>query len=235
MKKRWGIVAMAGALIFFQACTTTKPKEDADISRVETRLAEMNQRVDELNHRVSVLQFMVDDHQKSITALVKPTGDTQQKSGYPIDTILSQGSTQSAAASGAPARQLSVPTESAEAAYNNALTVYKSKDYKKAATMFQSVAENYPGHDLADNALYWTGECFYSVKDYKGAIGAFKKVINNYPKGSKVPDSLLKIGYAYLALKDPVNAKSFLKKVVKQYPFTPAGTKAGEMLKKIKT
>jgi len=230
MKKRWGIVAMAGALIFFQACTTTKPKEDADISKIETRLAEMNQRIDELNHRVSVLQFMIDDHQKSITALGKTTGDTPQKSDYPIETILSQ----SAPASGAPARQLTVPTESAEAAYNNALAVYKSKNYKKAASVFQSIAENYPGHDLADNALYWTGECFYAVKDYKGAIGAFKKVIKNYPDGSKVPDSLLKIGYAYLALKDPVNARSFLKKVVKQYPFTPAGTKAGEMLKKIK-
>ena len=100
--------------------------------------------------------------------------------------------------------------------------------------MFQSIAENYPGHDLADNALYWTGECFYALKDYKGAIKAFKKVIKNYPDGSKVPDSLLKIGYAYLSLNDPVNARSFLKKVVKQYPFTPAGTKAGEMLKKIK-
>lgn len=231
MKKRWGIVAIAGALIFLQACTTTKPKEDADISKIETRLAEMNQRIDELSHRVSVLQFMVDDHQKSITTLGKPAGDTPQKSGSLIETILSQ----SAPASGAPARQLTVPTESAEAAYNNALSVYKSKNYKKAASLFQSIAENYPGHDLADNALYWTGECFYALKDYKGAIKAFKRVIKSYPDGSKVPDSLLKIGYAYLSLNDPVNARSFLKKVIKQYPFTPAGTKAGEMLKKIKT
>lgn len=230
MKKRWGIVAIAGALIFLQACTTTKPKEDADISKIETRLAEMNQRIDELSHRVSVLQFMVDDHQKSITTLGKPAGDTPQKSGSLIETILSQ----SAPASGAPARQLTVPTESAEAAYNNALSVYKSKNYKKAASLFQSIAENYPGHDLADNALYWTGECFYALKDYKGAIKAFKRVIKSYPDGSKVPDSLLKIGYAYLSLNDPVNARSFLKKVIKQYPFTPAGTKAGEMLKKIK-
>jgi tol-pal system protein YbgF len=195
----------------------------------------MNQRIDELNHRVSVLQFMVDDHQKTITTLGKPAGNTPLKSGYLSEKSLSRDSTRSTAGSGTPAQQLPVPTDSAEAFYHKALTVYKSKDYKKAGAMFQSIAVNYPGHELADNALYWTGECFYALKDYKGAIGAFKKVIKNYPDGSKVPDSLLKIGYAYMALKDPVNAQSFLKKVVKQYPFTPAGTKAGEMLKKIKT
>ena len=91
--------------------------------------------------------------------------------------------------------------------------------------MFNRVAENYPGHDLADNSLYWAGECLYAQKDYKSAIQAFKKVYNVYPNGSKVPDALLKTGYAYLALNDKVNAQSFFKKIVKQYPFTPAGTK----------
>jgi tol-pal system protein YbgF len=235
MKKICGIAAMVGALFFFQACTAAKPREDADISKIETRLSEMNNRLDELKHRVSVLQFMVDDHQKTISALGKPTGRPLQNPAPPVEPPPPSGLPQSASPPGAPVKPMPVPAESAETAYNNALSVYKTKDYRKAASMFQSIAANYPGHDLADNALYWTGECYYAVKDYKGAIGAFKRVIKNYPNGSKVPDSLLKIGYAYLALKDPVNAQSFLKKVVKQYPFTPAGTKAGEMLKKIQT
>ena len=153
---------MAGALMLFQACAATKPKEDSEISRIESRLIEMNQQIDQLNEQVSTLQFMVDDHQKTITALKKPTGDIQQNPAYPSGVPLSAASAQTTTGS-LPAQTLPVPSESAEAAYNQALSVYKSKDYKKAAALFQSIAINYPGHDLADNALYWTGECFYAL------------------------------------------------------------------------
>jgi len=125
--------------------------------------------------------------------------------------------------------------ENADQLYKKALSVYQNGNYGEAATLFSSITENYPDHNLAVNALYWSGECFYAQKNHKGAIRAFKRVLEKYPGGSKVPDSLLKIGYSYLALGDKTNAQSFLKKVVKQYPFTPAGSKAGEMLKRIKS
>ena len=204
--------------------------EVSDTSTIDTRLAEINQRIDELTHQVSVLQLTVEGHQQSIAALGKPADAPPPNPLDPPDQTRIQSAVKAATTAVAP-----VPTESAETGYQHAMAVYKSKHYKKAAAMFRSIAVNYPGHDLADNALYWIGECHYAQKDYKGAIKAFKKVIKSYPNGSKVPDSLLKIGYAYLALKDPVNARSFLKKVVKQYPFTPAGAKAGDMLKKIQT
>jgi tol-pal system protein YbgF len=178
---------------------------------------------------------MVDDHQKSLQELEKiapnpaaaPEKATAPPRALPTDEKMSTAALQ--------AKPPSVMSESAEAAYKRALSVYNAKNYTEAAAMFAGIAENYPGHDLADNALYWIGECRYSQKDFKGAISAFKKVVRDYPKGSKVPDALLKIGYAYLILGDRVNAQSFLKKVVKAYPFTPAGAKAGEMLKKMQT
>jgi len=92
----------------------------------------------------------------------------------------------------------------------------------------------YPDHELADNALYWEGECRDAVKNFSKAIATFQRVIGEYQDGSKVPDAMLKTGYAYLSVGDRENARIYLKKVVKNYPFSPAGTKAEMMLKKIK-
>ena len=228
-------VVIAGIWIFSQACSTLTPKEASDASKIERRLAEMNDRIDALSHHLSALQFMVEDHEKTLAGLEKPVSPGDPKlpafSERTADSARPGGGKTAEAASSDKPPAL-VPA-SAEAAYSNAFSVYQAKDYPKAAAMFDAIAENYPGHDLADNALYWSGECRYAQKDYPGAIAAFKKVIGDYPKEAKVPDALLKIGYAYSALGDRVNAQSFLKKVVKEYPFTPAATKAGDMLKKM--
>ena len=223
---------MVIVLFIFQACVTSNSAKESD-QQLDDQIAEMDRKIDEINHKLSVMQFMVDSHQRSIKALESsrdlPGAD---QPAAPLKTETSEtppkGPVKQASVKKAP-----IMSESAEMLYNQALAVYKKKDYKKAAQLFQAVAENYPGHELSDNSLYWAGECLYAQKNYKGAITEFKKVMKEYPKGSKAPDAMLKVGYAYLALGDKTNAKSFLKKVVKQYPFTPAGTKAGEMLKKL--
>lgn len=235
MKKRWFAVAMAGSFIFVHACSIFKPKADAESSRIEQQLAEINQRIDELNRRVSVLQFTVEDHQKSLQELNKippkpPAAPDKASASPPV-----LPTNEKISVSALQAKPPSVMSESAEEAYKKALSLYNAENYTEAAAIFGAMAENYPGHDLADNALYWIGECRYSQKDYKGAIAEFKRVVRDYPKGSKVPDALLKIGYAYLTLGDRDNAQSFLKKVIKEYPFTPAGAKAGDMLQKMQT
>ena len=238
MSNKWLCSMVVVVLFTFQACVTSKSIKESEKEQLENQIAEMDRKIEDLNHKLSVMQFMVDSHQKSIKTLessqdeisAKQTAATKvEASKIPSKSAIKQASAPKTG------KQTPILSESAEMLYNQALSIYKQKDYKKAASLFQAVAENYPGHELSDNSLYWVGECFYAQKDYKGSIVAFKEVINKYPKGSKAPDALLKVGYSYLALGDKTNAKSFLKKVVKQYPFTPAGTKAGEMLKKIET
>ena len=118
--------------------------------------------------------------------------------------------------------------------YNRALSKYKNADYQDAALMFNRFFQKYPDHELADNALYWEGECRYALKNFSKAITTFQRIIGEYQDGSKVPDAMLKTGYAYLSVGDRENARIYLKKVVKNYPFSTAGTKAEMMLKKIK-
>ncbi len=115
--------------------------------------------------------------------------------------------------------------------YQKARTLLLAGETDNAADLFSTFAKAHPDHALADNAMYWLGECHYSLGRYQKAIGVFKALVNTYPKAAKVPDALLKTGYAYLSLDDINRANHFLKLVLKKYPFSPAGEKAQDKLK----
>jgi len=115
--------------------------------------------------------------------------------------------------------------------YQEVMEIFRSGDYETAGPLFETFAEEFPEDELADNALYWAGECKYTKKKFTEAIERFKRVVEDYPDGSKVPDAMLKIGFAYISLGDTESAETYLKKVVAQYPFSSAGAKAEERLK----
>ena len=238
MKTKRIIWLWIAGLCLVQACASSSPPKDSDQMGTEGKIAELNRKLDDTNHRMSVLQFMVDDHQEAMKNIQLRLNQLQgtaprgaESGGPPPLPVIREGTL----AAEPTAKKSPVVSKDAEIIYKNARAAYKAKKFQKAASLFSSLAANHPGSPLADNALYWSGECYYAQKEYRKAIEVFKQVSQKYPNGRKVPDALLKIGYAYLALDDSANAKSFLKKVVKQYPFTPAATKAGEMLKRIKS
>ncbi len=218
------------------ACSTSRSRKQTDTERLEYKIDDMDQKIEEMDEKLSAIQFTMDSQQKSLKAIASFVDQEIKKQATPTDTTPSVETPPPQKKEIAKIeKQTATPPESAEMLYHRGLVVYQQKDYEKAAALFHTIEKNYPGHDLSDNALYWAGECQYAQKDYKGAIAVFNKVVSNYPNGGKVPDAMLKIGYSYLLLGDRMNAQSILKKVVKQYPFTPAGTKAGETLKKMKT
>jgi tol-pal system protein YbgF len=215
------------------ACSTSKSLKETDTERLEGKLDNMDRKFEEMHQILSAIQIRVDSQQKSLETIASFIDQESKKHATSADTEPSVNTADT------PPKEITETekqtAESAETLYHRGLVVYQQKDYEKAAALFGAVEKNYPDHDLSDNALYWAGECQYAQKDYHGAIAVFKKVINNYPEGGKVPDAMLKIGYSYLLLGDRENARSVLKEIVKQYPFTPAGTKAGKTLNKIKT
>lgn len=114
--------------------------------------------------------------------------------------------------------------------YQKARNLLLENDVDAAADLFATFARQHPEHGLADNALYWLGECHYTKGDYSKAVAVFKDLVSTYPKAEKVPDAMLKTGYAYLSLDDINRASHFLKLVIKKYPFSPAAEKAQEKL-----
>ncbi len=232
----------------FYACHSVKPEEPLQVPYLERQVNEMDNKLDEIYHRVSMIQFMVDNHERSIKNLentYKPGG----KKNYPskkiqpplisskkvpefTENIIEESISESPDTSMAKPQVDDIP-QTPEMLYNKALAAYRKADYDTAIAAFNSFAEKYPAHELADNALYWIGESHYAKKKFTAAIMAFKKVVERYPEGSKIPDALLKTGYSYLSLDSKENARLFLKKVVINFPFSPAGTKAEEMLKRL--
>ncbi|MCP4672130.1 MAG: tetratricopeptide repeat protein, partial [Desulfobacula sp.] len=71
--------------------------------------------------------------------------------------------------------------------YQKARSLLLEGDVSNAAQLFKTFVEQHPKHNLADNAMYWLGECHYSSGQYAKAVAVFKDLVKAYPKAEKVP------------------------------------------------
>ncbi len=240
------------ALLTLCSCVAGTPKDHTgDILTLESRIRQTNEKLEELRDRVSVMQYMLDRHERTLVNLDKHPPQPGKTAPLSSETVKSReavaplpdaaGGTPSATPRKPAPRPLTAKKKSAvkkaptspDKAYKLARKVFTGGDFKGAARRFESFAREYPGHRLANNALYWKGECYYARKQYKEAVACFDRLIAEYPEGSKAPDALLKSAYAYIGLDKVEKARTILKKVIKQHPFSPAGQKAEKMLTRL--
>ena len=239
MSIKSAVAALTFALLFGTACQTARPQRDSGTATLSRELTDARRKMEEMNHRLSVLQFMVDSHERAISDLERepsvPRRSPAMATTKPTQTaprIVEESTTASRPQKkAAPVKRTNKRAENlASQTYTQAFAAMKSKDYSKALMLFREVAEKWPQDNLADNAIYWSGEIHYTTKDYSAAIAAFRTLLNKYPKGSKAPDALLKTGYSFIALKDKESARKYLKRVVMEHPFTASGAKAEKVL-----
>ena len=238
------------ALTFLtSACKTLPPARDPGTTTLARELEEMRRNVEELKHRLSVVQFMVDSHERAISDLERsntggPHPMVPQEIKAPTPTVSPVEETIIQATPlppHPPKKPKPAPKKTKKKSdstrvnktYTQAFDALRAKKYAEAIVLFREVAEKWPDHDLADNAIYWNGEIHYTKGDYSAAVSAFRTLLSKYPKGSKVPDALLKTGYAYLKLNDKDSARTYLKRVVVEYPFSTSGAKAEKTLNKM--
>lgn len=112
-----------------------------------------------------------------------------------------------------PASNIS-PTEAYRMAYND----YLKGNYDLAVESFKLYRQQFHDSPLADNALYWIGECHFSQKKYLEAIDDFNEVIVAYPQGDKVAAAHLKKGISYMELGKKDEALAAFKLLVSKYP-----------------
>jgi tol-pal system protein YbgF len=259
--RRLGWLVSALCLFTVYACAHRQvaPQHQTDLAPLEKQLAETDKKLETMTQRVAVLQLMVDTQQRTIQdlkgalgtatpAVSKPSPAAgtvieeplpaqktkQQPSALPAAPTVPPPPKPKAVAEKPAAPGPAKPSPKAEALYKEALSLYRKGDFKAALERFSTFAARYPNENLADNALYWAGECRYSLKDFGKAVHIFRSILKRYPSGNKVPDALLKIGFSYSALGDKQNAKAYLKKLITNYPFHPAAAKAEEKLKQLK-
>jgi tol-pal system protein YbgF len=117
-----------------------------------------------------------------------------------------------------PPPPVSPPTMSPQEAYSVAYNDYLKGNYDLAVESFKLYRQQFPASPLADNALYWIGECRYSQHKFEEAIDAFDELILNYPQGDKAAAAYLKKGLSFVELGRKPEALAALKILVAKYP-----------------
>jgi tol-pal system protein YbgF len=110
------------------------------------------------------------------------------------------------------------PTMSPQEAYSVAYNDYLKGNYDLAVESFKLYRQQFPESPLADNALYWIGECRYSQRKFEEAIDAFDELILAYPQGDKAAAAYLKKGLSFIELGRKPEALAALKLLVAKYP-----------------
>jgi cell division septation protein DedD len=86
-------------------------------------------------------------------------------------------------------------------------------DPAKAEALFDRLAERYPTHDLADDALYEIGELRYAGGDYGTARATFEQIVQMFPEGNLKDRCSYRIGLTWMAEKEPQKARMALERV----------------------
>ena len=110
------------------------------------------------------------------------------------------------------------PTMSPQEAYSVAYNDYLKGNYDLSVESFKLYRQQFPESPLADNALYWIGECRYSQRKFEEAIDAFDELILTYPQGDKAAAAHLKKGLSFIELGRKPEALAALKLLVAKYP-----------------
>jgi tol-pal system protein YbgF len=125
------------------------------------------------------------------------------------------------------------PVQSAESIYYAAYSDFIKKNYDLAIEGFKQFIKHYPQNGLADNALYWVGECYYSQKAFQDAVITFTELIDNYSDGDKIPDAILKKGYSLIEMGKQSEGITVLKELVSRFPLSEEASLAQQKIKDI--
>ena len=229
------------SLCTLTACASRTPPPAPD-----NRLAQTEHKIDQLSQQVALLQVLVDSHHKalhdlkglpetaSVPAASPPPVAPSKTAPVPVAPAKTPVTPPAATIESPAPQEKAVVSSQPDPMYQKAMSELLAGKYAAAGALFDDVVTNFPKDPLANNALYWAGECQYTQKKYPEALDRFKRLVAEYPEGAKVPDALLKIGFTYFAMGDTAGGTEYLKKVLSLYPFTPAGAKAEERLKTVR-
>lgn len=117
--------------------------------------------------------------------------------------------------------------------YNTAYSDYLRGNFQLAIEGFSLYRQQFPESPLADNALYWIGECYFSQKNFKEAIDHFNELILNYPHGDKIAAAYLKKGISLIELGKKEEALSVFKLLISKYPLEEETKIAQQKIKEL--
>lgn len=110
------------------------------------------------------------------------------------------------------------PNLSPNEVYNMARSDYLKGNFELAIEGFAIYKSQFSESPLADDALYWIGECYFSQEKYDEAVEHFNELILNYPNGDKIPAAYLKKGISLAEQEKKEEALSVFKLLITKFP-----------------
>jgi len=187
-------------------------------------LADMNARLDALQMEVAGLKGRLEEQQRLVAA--SPPA--------PVPAAPPVSSEPETTGSSVSVQPVTPPQDPEKALYSRSLESFQKGDYPQALEGFRQFVDRYPQSELADNALFWIGECHFMQGRYQEAIAAYQDVLDRYPKGNKVAYAILKQGAAFEKLGDTTAARILYERVVEQHPQTPQAEIAKKWLERLR-
>jgi tol-pal system protein YbgF len=123
---------------------------------------------------------------------------------------------------------------SVDEVYQYGMQRLKAKAYLEAIAAFEDIVERAPQHDLADNAMYWTGQCHAERGDHRVALDVWQRLPVRYPKSPKVPDALYGMAQSHEAVGEPALAETLYLELVTHYPKAEKVRDAQKALKRLR-
>jgi tol-pal system protein YbgF len=122
---------------------------------------------------------------------------------------------------------------SAQELYRTAYSDYEKGNYDLAIDGLTIYREQFASSPLADDALYWIGECYFSQKKYDKAVEQFNDLIIGYPLSNKIATAYLKKALCLVEMKKKDEAIGVLKLLITRYPLEEEAKSAQEKLKEL--
>lgn len=170
-------------------------KEEPIASDIEKDMHDLRQQLLDRDRQISVLRAELTQKESQISDL----------------------KVKSATARNIPPGKAGEPSREFRAAYNQALSQFKARNYTDALATFSQLIQRDPNNSLSDNCQYWAGECRYAVGSYNQAITEFERVFS-YPNSNKSDDSQVMIGLCYLKLGETSQARTAFNQLLVNYP-----------------
>lgn len=228
----------AAALLLAVSCTTADVPAPVPVSPTaarDPRFDELQVALTELLERVDVLNARLEQLEDTRERGVAPAASTPSATSDAAPSPAPAGAATAAATGAAreePQRAL-LGADLADA-YRAAIESYARGRHAEARAAFLRVFEGDPNGDLADNALYWIGECHAAEGALNEAMRYYARVVAEYPDQNKAPDALLKQGLAIAKTGDLALARRTLRQVRERYPFSSAAATADRELERIR-
>lgn len=169
-----------------------------DIAQVGMKITQAEDQVGELNRKTENVSTRLTLLTDEVTRMKK------EENTPPAGEVLQFGERPPAA------------TGNVQAVYDSGLRLY-AENPREAIGIFAQVLEMAPASDLADNAEYWTGECYYKLEEFQPALDAFKRVFN-HQGSNKMEDAQLKIGMVYRMMNRRDEAIAAFREYLNKYP-----------------